>query len=1290
MRTTLLSGFIMLFISHSFLSGGTWQREIVDSSGTDTGWYCSLALDSNNDPHIAYSDADNFDLHYAYFKDGEWHIDLVDSIGVVGFHCDLVLDENDRPHIAYQKGYYAYAVTDVGLKYATITDTGWAKVYIDSTRFGIVDLFCSIAFRPDGTPGIAYIDIMEKRLKFAYKSGDEWKLTDINDASAGASIGFCKLVFKSDGTPVIGYTHDSLMIAVGDPAYSNWTTTTIPYSLFTLAPSSELNMDIDSQDNIHMTMLHISPTYQYELLYLHYDWQSWQDEIILPEGVGNVSLKIDNNDIPCIVTGLNDVLFFKRENNQWVQSVIDDNISEKAFSSLNFDNNNIPHLAFQGKPSYSQVDAALLYYRYYPGAPQINLPVGSHDFGLVSTQSYIDWNCPITNTGQGPLIITDLRFQPATNSFQIINTPLPIYIQPTDTAYMGIRFQPEAEQTYQITLQVHSNDTLNSPAPVNLTGQGTSSGNTGDLNLHVRNGYYDQTNGYLKSDIPWSGGQVNIYQNSQLVSGPHTTPADGILNLSSLPVGNLQFRLEKDFNLPDGTGQEHITMNSSLELGPGSNSHTLVFPESLMVYKYELIHALTHIENDFFGVPANYSYGNSEDKIKAVLQSWNSNLPDDVAENLARLILVEKMVHDMFGVAEGAGNELMQDLGDLIGFIFYAESWGASIIQLLLAVIQSIGNPSQFMYELLYFFIDEVIKAAIMQGVGFAIDQMAALVPPPGPELIKTGWRQVKSQYSGMMGGAPFGDNGWAEAKRTVFKILEYPFFQLIYIDMLSSSTLDKAKNRSENFNYNGTFHQAHLEQGNFVSWKRTETELLTDLARGFRISANLFMVSANIFDWLGTVVPGFIGTILQQISFYAKISAYVNVVTAFGLSAGGFFSVPVQMEDAVDDIYLPDGSILADHVLKPRIYARAEMPEHQLTAIKSSLFQAVTEYDSMINDIKQNIQNGNSEHAAGQLRDLWQVEGKLNNNFQLASAPIYSVANIATDSIDSFDEVYDSLRVYCAYAVEARTLNYLNVAGAAIDNSQEVRDSVFKRLDNSIQLNHQFADQVFLTLDTVTAHLEIPAVVMVSYTQQEKLRLQDDETSIISVRIKNVGSLIAENVSIILETNEALRIHETDSITIGSLAPGEESDMYTWTVSVFDRQYPKGVWDAVVYSPNSQTYSASGTFTIVQPESPPTGGKLSSDNIYNYPNPFNPERETTTLRYSLEKSGNVSVKIFDSGGNLVKILMEDVSQSASVEQSVIWDGKNGEGELVANGVYFFRIETSQDERAVGKIAVLR
>jgi len=143
--------------------------------------------------------------------------------------------------------------------------------------------------------------------------------------------------------------------------------------------------------------------------------------------------------------------------------------------------------------------------------------------------------------------------------------------------------------------------------------------------------------------------------------------------------------------------------------------------------------------------------------------------------------------------------------------------------------------------------------------------------------------------------------------------------------------------------------------------------------------------------------------------------------------------------------------------------------------------------------------------------------------------------------------------------------------------------------------------------------------------------------------------------------------------------------------------------WDALARGEKGVSididFDGDGTFerTILTGDSltgteitPPTSGQLDNDNIYIYPNPFNPDTESGTIRYSLAKDAAVTIKIYDAAMQLVATLLTDEPQQADVEQAVSWNGTNDMGEIVANGVYFYVIESSAGERAVGKAAVLR
>lgn len=79
---------------------------------------------------------------------------------------------------------------------------------------------------------------------------------------------------------------------------------------------------------------------------------------------------------------------------------------------------------------------------------------------------------------------------------------------------------------------------------------------------------------------------------------------------------------------------------------------------------------------------------------------------------------------------------------------------------------------------------------------------------------------------------------------------------------------------------------------------------------------------------------------------------------------------------------------------------------------------------------------------------------------------------------------------------------------------------------------------------------------------------------------------------------------------------------------------------------------------------------------LSNYPNPFNPE---TTLSFSLATSGQVSLKIYNCKGQLVKELVNS-NLDAGAHRSV-WNGTDQVERPVASGVYYARLVSGISSR---------
>lgn len=112
----------------------------------------------------------------------------------------------------------------------------------------------------------------------------------------------------------------------------------------------------------------------------------------------------------------------------------------------------------------------------------------------------------------------------------------------------------------------------------------------------------------------------------------------------------------------------------------------------------------------------------------------------------------------------------------------------------------------------------------------------------------------------------------------------------------------------------------------------------------------------------------------------------------------------------------------------------------------------------------------------------------------------------------------------------------------------------------------------------------------------------------------------------------------------------------------------------------NNLTTSFSIVNTLSAAGSLPAGTQLHQ----NYPNPFNPE---TVISFSMEAPGRVTVSVFDPMGRSVTTLWD--GEAAQGLNEIRWDGRNARGEVVATGMYFYRLQ-SQGFSQVRKMVLLK
>jgi len=187
-------------LKYATRNGVDWHIETVDSIG-NVGLATSIALDPDGRPHISYHDDTNGNLKYACHNGTDWHIETVDSGPNVGSYTSLALDGNGNPHIAY----YAY---DAGngtsyrdLAYAYGDRSGWHIEIVDSD--GMVGTCPSIVVDGMNRPHISYGDRTNGNLKYAHHNGAGWQIETVDD---GPDVGgYTSLSLDAYGNPHVAY-----------------------------------------------------------------------------------------------------------------------------------------------------------------------------------------------------------------------------------------------------------------------------------------------------------------------------------------------------------------------------------------------------------------------------------------------------------------------------------------------------------------------------------------------------------------------------------------------------------------------------------------------------------------------------------------------------------------------------------------------------------------------------------------------------------------------------------------------------------------------------------------------------------------------------------------------------------------------------------------------------------------------------------------------------------------------------------------------------------------------------
>lgn len=149
---------------------------------------------------------------------------------------------------------------------------------------------------------------------------------------------------------------------------------------------------------------------------------------------------------------------------------------------------------------------------------------------------------------------------------------------------------------------------------------------------------------------------------------------------------------------------------------------------------------------------------------------------------------------------------------------------------------------------------------------------------------------------------------------------------------------------------------------------------------------------------------------------------------------------------------------------------------------------------------------------------------------------------------------------------------------------------------------------------------------------------------------------------------------------------------IYTTAVNTAAVDEAGGLWvgtsDGLAYTQDELTWHI---FKAWQP-----AGQGGEPETYAFPNPFSPLRHNQVgddgfvrFQYHLDASATVTVRVYDFAMKCVTTVAENKFRPFAGDFSEAWDGRNDFSDMVANGVYFYRIDISEREPLWGKVMVV-
>lgn len=280
-------------------TGTAWSTQTIDSTdGPAPNAPSSIALDGNNYPHIAYCNETQFALKYARWTGISWSTATVERNEgsytlATGFYPSIGLDRNNNPHITYIDEQTSR------LRYAKWTGKIWSISTVNSDQ----NINGPMAFDDKGDLHISYCVYERKAIGYAKRTGVSWATKTVE--LDGNVTGIVSLIIGKSDYPHIFYyevTTDPV-IELANTGGGNWASYKLKHAKWNgkvwkiedvplngpLSP--HCSATLDKNDYPHIAYVNRENNI---LTYMKWTGKAWKTSVIGPAiSRGAVSLALD-------------------------------------------------------------------------------------------------------------------------------------------------------------------------------------------------------------------------------------------------------------------------------------------------------------------------------------------------------------------------------------------------------------------------------------------------------------------------------------------------------------------------------------------------------------------------------------------------------------------------------------------------------------------------------------------------------------------------------------------------------------------------------------------------------------------------------------------------------------------------------------------------------------------------------------------------------------------------------------------------------------------------------------